>query len=142
MEWKILQTIFVGIIVGIWSFYDIKEKEIPILSIVAGGGLLLVMAVLAGSFSVHASIGGILLGAILYAISKLTKEAMGVGDVMVFGVLGIVLGGMEALVLLFYSLVMAGIFSVIMLLLHKVSKKQAIPFLPFVWMSYLGVCLL
>lgn len=142
MEWPILQTIFVGIMLGIWSFYDIKEKEIPMRSIVAGGGLLLVTTLVAGSFSVHASIGGLLLGGILYGISKLTQEAMGVGDVMVFGILGIVLGGIQALVLLFYSLVLAAIFSIMLLLLHKVSKKQAIPFLPFVWLSYLGVCLL
>ena len=82
-----------------------------------------------------------MVGLLLLLISKCTKEAIGYGDSLMILLLGMYLGGMRVLLVLFWASFLAGICSLFLLLGRKRKKKEALPFLPFLAVSYLGVLL-
>lgn len=81
---------------------------------------------------------GALVGVGMLGISILTKGAVGKGDGFVFCVTGIALGGTKNLSLLVMSLFLSSIFCAVLLVLKKVNRKDTIPWIPFVFISYLG----
>ena len=74
---------------------------------------------------------GILIGAAILAAGALTKEAIGIGDGIVFMVTGIYLGFYENLGLFLISTFLCGIVSAILLVMRICKKKDSIPFAPF-----------
>ena len=81
---------------------------------------------------------GLLPGAGLLAFSFLTREAIGIGDGLLFLMLGSLLGLEESLVLLTLSL-MLSLFAAIGIWIKKKSKKTMFPFVPIVLLSYVFV---
>lgn len=85
----------------------------PLAGIMAGSGLLLLVAIA---------------GMILYK----TDDAMGMGDVKLFAPIGLFLGWKLCLAALFLSIILAGISSLILIVLRFKKKKDTIPFGPFI----------
>lgn len=85
----------------------------PILGMIVGSGTLLLIAIL---------------GSIIYK----TEDAMGMGDVKIFAPIGIFLGWRMTIVALFVSVVLGGIVSIGLIIKNKKSKKEHIPFGPFI----------
>lgn len=75
-------------------------------------------------------------GFFLLVISKTTKGAIGCGDAIIFVNMALFLRTFSALNVLFFSLIIASCFSLI-LLCKKYSKNYAFPFAPFILSGYL-----
>ena len=123
------------------GIFDIKKKSIPLPLIVGGGIVLLFLSLLDHNMNWMVSILGAVLGAVLLLLSKILRGAIGVGDGLVVLLVGFVMGIYGGCVVLFYSLFLASLFSIVMLCLKKLKKKDSIPFIPFLFISYLGVFL-
>lgn len=74
-------------------------------------------------------------GLLLALIAKITKGAIGYGDSLIFFVISFYIPSFSTLYILFFSLVTASLFS-ILLLLKKYSKKYRIPFAPFIQIGF------
>ncbi|WP_368490357.1 A24 family peptidase [Clostridium sp. BJN0013] len=75
--------------------------------------------------------GGILAGVFLSLIILITKGGMGWGDVEISVVCGLFLGFKYTIVMLFMAFIIGAAAGVILILLRKKSRKDYIPFGPF-----------
>lgn len=97
---------------GELSYGDVKWWT-PLLGLVAASGILFLISVI---------------GSILYK----TDEAIGMGDVKLLAPIGLFLGWKLGLEALFFSVLAAGITSLLLIILGLKGKKDTIPFGPFI----------
>lgn len=128
--------ILLVIILGLESVRDIKRKEVwiilPGIMMVAGFLYQWYVNEISGKEALYMALVVLTAG----VISKLTKEALGMGDVWVMGSIMAVCGfweGIESILLAFFlSAVYGGV-----LFINK-SKNTQIPFVPFLFTGVLG----
>ena len=72
-------------------------------------------------------------------LAGVAKKMLGMADVVVAFILIIINGPIIAIQTFVTALTMAGCVSVIMLVMKRVNTKTNIAFLPFVFLSYMGV---
>lgn len=75
-------------------------------------------------------------GIMLILVALCTGKA-GYGDGLVVLVLGLELGAAECILIVFVGLVFLSVFSLVLLLLHKVKRNSKIPFLPFLSLGWI-----
>lgn len=122
------------------GYIDLKEQIIP--NEMIGCGLLVwvqvvVMDVFVAGTSwiaalVYSLSGGFVIGGILFVIAILMKSALGMGDVKMFLVVGLLYGLSDTYMVLLMSLLLMAIVSVTLLALKKVTAKTTVPMAPFV----------
>ena len=88
---------------------DWKKKSIPLWLLIVFGMAATLSLFFCRERSVGETVGGILVGIILLLISRCTKEAIGYGDSFMILFLGMYLGGVRVLLVLFGASFMAGI---------------------------------
>ncbi|WOO34514.1 hypothetical protein R2R35_11875 [Anaerocolumna sp. AGMB13020] len=134
------------VLLGIWlllcSFQDIKEKKISVFLIVSGGLLLSVTFLIVGGVPVIDRLSGLLLGLLLLAAGRLLKGQIGDGDGLIICITGICLGFIKNLNLMLLGLSLTGLVSLFLLIFRRAERKDTIPFVPFLFLSYLGVIFL
>lgn len=127
--------------------YDHRLILDKVLFAMAGAGILLRIsfAILSNAaavrYMVDALLGFLLGGAILYLIALISRGGMGGGDIKFAAVLGLWFGWKFILSTLFFSFLLGGVISVLLLLLKVKNRRDEIPFGPFMaaaaWISYL-----
>jgi Flp pilus assembly protein protease CpaA len=139
-EWlKILRNCTLSIALIPLAMIDKQEKRIPNKILLV---LLLVRAILLSAellvysdlrISLCSSVffgllfgGGILL--IAYAVSR---GGIGMGDVKLFAVIGAYVGSRSIAACLLLSMILAAVYSVVMMLRRKLTAKDEIPLAPF-----------
>lgn len=85
---------------------------------------------------VDCAIGFIIGFGILFIVSLVCKQGIGMGDVKLVGTLGLIQGIISVYNIMFYSLFVLIIYIVIMWIMKKVNKNTQIPFAPFLYMGY------
>lgn len=125
---------------------DLKKKMIP--NVMVGIGFLIKTALLLYEWavlqdsvkeSVLNSAAGFAFGLLfLLILSFITRHGIGYGDVKMFAWIGFCMGLADTYSILFYSVLLAAIAGVYLLLVKKAEKKKLLPFAPFV---YAGSCL-
>jgi leader peptidase (prepilin peptidase)/N-methyltransferase len=131
------------ILIGIWlllcSYQDIRRKKINLLLILAGFIIIIVNSVFLRELTILNRMAGTIPGIILLALSYITRGQIGIGDGLIVIITGIGLGITQNTILLAYGLSGSAIFSIILLTLRLANRKKTIPFVPFIFMGYLGV---
>lgn len=130
------------LLLGLCAWRDCKEKQIPLTLLLIMSGAAVLFAVFCPRESLGAIIGGAFVGALFFLISKLTKQAIGYGDSWLILILGVYLGASLALQLLLLASFMAGVCSLFLLIRNHWNKRIGIPFVPFMFLAYLGVMFL
>jgi len=83
-------------------------------------------------FAIYKGIlGGAIGFAILFLVGLVFRGGMGWGDVKMAGLIGLMTGFPNVFPALFCGIVMGGIAAAVLLLMRKKSRKDAIPFGPF-----------
>jgi leader peptidase (prepilin peptidase)/N-methyltransferase len=77
-------------------------------------------------------LSGLIPGLILLVICRISKEAVGKGDVYVVLLLGLMLGFEKTFTILFLSMTMTAVFGLGCLAVGNRKKKDSLPFIPFV----------
>lgn len=85
------------------------------------------------------TIVGMFPGIIVLAVSVISKGQVGIGDGIVLTAAGGMLEGSESVEVFILSLLLVFIFSCIGLIIKKLSRKSALPFVPFYFAAYMGV---
>ena len=83
------------------------------------------------------SIVGAGISFILLIIALIVKSALGMGDVKMFLVIGLLYGLVDTYSILLFSIIVMAIVSIILLLIKKATRKTAIPMAPFTAIGFL-----
>lgn len=138
-----MEQFLMGSLLGINTILDIRKREISLVSIIIYGIVGIVMLFIEKSTSLSSTVGGLLIGIGIMILNKLTKDGIGIGDGYIVMITGIYLGFQRNAALILYAMLLAAGYSVFLLTIKKVDKKEKIPFVPFLFLSYLiGNCIL
>ncbi|MBR6229052.1 MAG: prepilin peptidase [Eubacterium sp.] len=131
----IICEITVSIYLLIMAIIDFRKKAIPLLP-----GVICLLAVstvlLVAGTGVLSLAMGVLIGALLYGISRISRGGLGQADALVYAVTGAVLGFYKNLELLLVSLILAALIGLFLLVVKKVGRKYRMPFVPFTFIAY------
>lgn len=121
------------------SAEDIKKKRIRLNPLLAFGILGIFFHMLWRMQSIGDLLLGMTVGVVLLFLSVLTGGKIGMGDAILLIVTGIYLGLRQNLELFFYGLLMCSMWALGLLILRKKSRKDSIPFVPFLLAAYMGM---
>ena len=135
--WLVRRLLFAGYL-GVLTVMDIRDKRLNLLFLLSG-----FLLVAAGGFfrrDVHPLLlvagGGV--GLVFFAASKVTGESFGYGDSLLILIMGSFLGFWDILSVLTAAFLLAAVFSTVMLVRRRFSRKTAFPFVPFLAVAYMG----
>ena len=135
-DWMIL------VLLGMCSVSDARKKTMPAALLIIFSIAVVGFALFDNAVSTRFRVGGFFMGILFLLISKCSKEAIGYGDSWLILLLGIYLGYLRVLGVLFGASVLAGVVSVFFLWKRGWKKKATLPFVPFLSISYLGAMML
>ena len=120
------------------SNYDIREQAVSyeclLVSAVCGFAVLIYNRDSAWWDYLASGVG---YTAVFLLVSRLTHNAIGKGDALITGVIGLFLGFFQTFAVIFFALLLGGIISIILFLMKKVSRQTPLPFAPFLAAGFL-----
>lgn len=124
--------------------FDFQEKRIPNafpLTMAAGAVLLLVSGILlkenaALSRAKESLIVAAVCFLMLTLAAFLSKNGIGAGDIKLLSALALSSGPLAMIGTLFYSVFFCGLIAAILLITQKCSKKEGLPFAPFILFGF------
>lgn len=127
------------------GYIDLREKIIPNELIGIGLAFWLVLTLVdifvAKSYWLSvlkiSLVGGLLVGGVMFIIALIVRTALGMGDVKMFFVLGLLYGVVDTYSILLFSMIIMAVISLVLLAIKKVNTKTAIPMAPFVAIGFL-----
>lgn len=131
-------VIIIGL--GILSIIDIKSKTLPTYLIVVFGVICFIFRYIEGC-SFYDFMLSLLPGMVLFILAICTKENIGIGDAFVVGILGIGYAIENVISILVISLFFIAIWAIGLLIIKKANKKTELPFLPYLFVGHLLICL-
>lgn len=133
--------IILSVILIYFAWEDIRKKQLLMVAL----GVAALAGIGCNFFIMQHSLlslfGGVAIGACMLPLSKLSNDAIGQGDAMLFMVSGIFLGFFDNFKLLLISSILASVYASILLLIRKQSRKTSFPFVPFVLISSIAIFL-
>ena len=143
-----LRKIVVLLLLGISSYTDIKEKNIYILPVLfaalSGISLTLTEVIIGNNYGLEIMnkyiFQPVLVSTLTYILSFFTKKGIGEGDIIIFLVIGLLIGINSEILILIMASVFSGIYCIAFLFTGKLSMERTIAFVPFILGGY--ICLL
>ena len=132
------QAVVMGMLT-ICSAEDIKKKKISLNSVLAFGILGILFHMLWRIQPIESVLLGMSVGVALLFFSVLTGGKIGSGDAVLLIVTGIYLGLEQNLELFFCGLLLCSVWALALLVIRKKSRKDSIPFVPFLLAAYMGM---
>ncbi len=126
------------IILFLESYIDIKKKRVWIWPIVSTASVGIFGKIIEKNVSIKELIISLGITAIFAVISKVSNEALGMGDVWIIGSILIVMGVMKGVGILFLSFLLAAVYGGILLVVKKKGKNITFPFVPFLFLGTIG----
>lgn len=128
---------------GILAVTDIKSKIIPnkilvllLLFWTAGVSMLLILQTEFGLTILFESLAGGTIGGIIFLLCYLlSKGQLGAGDVKLVFVMGLYLTGERIIGAVFYGTLICCVYSVLLLIRKKITKKDGVPMTPFLYLG-------
>lgn len=137
-----LREIMLGIFLAVSAVIDMKYKEVSVKVLLFFGSVGVLFFMIGRPVSWQEEIGGVLIGAVILLLYKVTRGEIGSGDGYLLMVTGLFLGLSRNVELLLGGLLLAAVWSAVLLALKKVSRKHEIPFVPFLFLSFAGMVIL
>lgn len=130
MIWRMILAIY--LVLNSWS--DLRKREVNLPCAILFGVLGMILVLWKRPIKIEDCFGGIMIGVFMLAVARLCGEAVGYGDGIVIVVCGIYLGFLTNFAVLFYAFLLCMPIAGVLLL--KKGRKQEIPFVPFLMISY------
>lgn len=121
------------------ALIDAKTKEVSVRILVIFGLLGLFFYWIARPVSLREEVMGIAIGVIILCICRLTGGKIGEGDGWLLIVTGIYLGLYRNIELLAGGLLLSAFWAVVLIIWKRVGRDREMPFIPFLFLSYLGM---
>lgn len=129
--------LILAIMLIIYSIQDIKRKKINLLLLIIVIPILLVCLYIEDKLRINSYLFGLILGIGLYIFSILSRGQFGRGDAVIIGIIGLGTGFWNSLIIFFYGLLLAAVYSAILLVKNGFKRNIKIPFVPFLFLGYL-----
>jgi leader peptidase (prepilin peptidase)/N-methyltransferase len=136
---KVALTIITGIWLCLCSLQDIKKKQINLLIITFGFICIFALSILCIKISLINRLAGLFLGLLFLILNPITKGQIGIGDGLIICGMGLSFGFHQNSEILVLSLFGSALYSIILIIFKRVNRKKTIPFIPFLFLGYLGV---
>lgn len=123
------------------SWTDIRKRQISLVSV----GIFTLLGLAYQGFykkDLPPALLGLLPGILLLAVSRITREALGIGDALLMLVLGIYLGLQSSIEVLLLALFLAAFWAGFLMLICHRKRDYEFPFVPFLLLGYIGRILL
>ena len=133
---KTISKIVLLLFLGGAAFVDYRKRELPVIYIGVGFGVGLILRLVIGEPTLLELFLGCLVGAVFLLISGFSREAIGYGDSLMIIATGASLGLIDNVLLMLCALMLAALFSIGLLILKKMKRKDEIPFVPFLLGGY------
>lgn len=134
---QISRIICFGILAGL-SFTDLKYRKIPCSMLVTGSVLAAGYCFLCCKNQILLNLGGLLIGLLFLAVSRMTREGLGYGDSWLLCILGLYLGAGELLELLAVAWAGVAVAAMIVLCAKKYKRGISLPMVPFIAAGYMA----
>lgn len=125
-----------GPVLAVLAIIDVKKKKIPVGPVLIMGVILLLIR-LSSNLTAGEFVCGLLPGVGFLAIAWMTKEKIGVGDGLLMLCLGMGYRVEQMMAITGIALLVAAMFSMILIVLKKANRKTALPFLPFLFVGWM-----
>ena len=112
-------------------YYDIKEKKIPDLFTYSGILVILIVRLLLGYFSPWCLIDAFVGFSLIWLFFIFSKGRIGQGDAKLSAFISIIVGVWAWALAIFFASLSGLLFILVMIKLQKMTKKDSIPFVPF-----------
>ncbi len=126
------------IILCVESFLDIKKQQVWILLPVLAAGIGIWCSAQEKQISIKELFICICITMMLGGVSKISNEALGMGDVWIMGSILAVMGVMDGIGILFLSFLLAALYGGSLLMVKKAGRKKTFPFVPFLLLGTIG----
>ena len=138
IELELIELVFLGI----GTYFDMKNKELPtaylfLFGVVTIAGILLFSFENIGRSLIGAGVGGTFL-----FVGWMTKEAIGYGDGIGLVILGLLEGWPGIIPIVVGAFLLSGVYGIWRLLGCGDSRFEEIPFYPFLLIAFIGVMVL
>lgn len=130
--------IWSSLFLSVCAVIDIKTNKVVQSFCIINYILSLIVKAFLNELDIFVLIVGVIICGILFSISVITKEAIGKGDVLILLALTGILSVKYIIEIFVIGLWSCSIFSIAMLLIKKMKRKDSIPFVPFL---LIGHCL-
>jgi len=130
--------VITGVMLTVCAEEDLRKKRIPILiPVIAFVAGLMIRIVDRTLFSTECGLG-VLVGGIFILSSILSRQQFGLGDGIIMTVCGLCLGVKKVIVLALGAMTLFLVVGVVRMFMFKLNGKQEIPFVPFMWIAFVG----
>ena len=148
--WELAITVFYCCLFVVLLITDLEHTVLPNKIVYPGIGAALIVATLGSIFGfepgvvtnsgfelwiVDAAIGGGIGFGFLLIVALISRGGMGWGDVKLAGLIGLVTGFPLVFIAMFLAIVSGGLVAAVLLLFKLKSRKDAIPFGPFLCLA-------
>ena len=137
-----IANVVILVFLVILAILDWRKKEIPVLLMLFMSVAVVAFTVFFRTESVRSCVAGAGVGLLLFLVSKCTKEAIGYGDSWLILLLGVYLGGLRVVQIMFVASLLSAVCSLFYLWKCHWKRSATIPFVPFLTIAYLGDMLL
>lgn len=121
---------------GILSYQDLRKRKIAIPFLLFGILLAIASMFLMREVVWWERVAGAFIGILMLGVCKVTKEAIGMADCILILYLGIMEGYLSCICMLCYTTFLCCIFCIGCLGFKIITKKQRIPFIPFLLLGF------
>lgn len=125
---------------GVHSIEDIKDRKITVTFTLFCGIVGILLHLLFQNESIFSMLLGMISGVGILALGYLTGGKIGYGDGILFMLTGLYLGLEQNLILMMLSFTLAGIWGLFWMIGRWGRKNDRIPFVPFLFVAYMGMC--
>ena len=124
------------------ALIDLRTGRLSLWFLVSGVAAGLLLLFLPARFSIKGFLFAMIPGTALFLIALITKQAVGYGDCALLLITGIFLGLELTMLLFLISLLFAGGFSILLLVLQKKGRKGELAFAPFLLAGYVSILII
>lgn len=131
----IVVYIVVGCYLVVMSVWDIWKRKIPVLP----GIVMLPVVAAVHLVQQHGWVSwlpGLLIGGVMWGLSRVSRGGIGEGDALIYLVVGIAFGLARTFEVLLISLTISSAVGIILLVFFRVGRRYAIPFVPMTAAAY------
>ncbi len=115
---------------------DLKKHCVPLVFAAAGPFAFCLVRIFLLEPQIKDMLLGLIPGALLLIISKLSRQAIGYGDGIMLISSGILTGLFGAVFMLLVSMLLASAVSIVLMMIKKGKGKTQLPFIPFMFGAY------
>ncbi len=131
-----LTSVTVLLLLILCSYYDLRYRKLPLFIIIAFGIIITVINGLDGSLFNQMVYFRLIPGTVFLMIAFMTKQAVGYGDGMIIILLGLSLGLIQCVSVVFTGLVLSSAVSVYILIFTRGNRQTRLPFVPFLLLAW------